>query len=72
MDYEKFYAIYPSLRTFREQITLLGEDPATQTDLGMIGEYTLNSEISIEEATTRNTEQFGARLHTKKFIVIQS
>lgn len=72
MDYEKFYTIYPSLRTFREQITLLGEDPATQTDLGMIGEYTLNSEISIEEAKTRNTEQFGARLHTKKFIVIQS
>jgi hypothetical protein len=33
MDYEKFYGIYPSLAKRSEQITLLGEDPDTQTDL---------------------------------------
>lgn len=33
MDYEKFWGIYPELVPYKEHITLLGEDPALQTDL---------------------------------------
>lgn len=61
MDYEKFYGIYPSLRQWHKQLTLLGEDPAQQTDLWTIWEYELNREM----------EQ-SVNLYTKKFIVIQS
>lgn len=73
MDYDKFYEIYPSLLTFREKITLLWEDPAVQTDLGQIGEYELNSEITLDVVSQESPEKlFWSRLHTKKFLVIQS
>lgn len=68
MDYEKFYSIYPSLVRFREHITLLGEDPWVQTDLWSVGEYELNTEQDEQE----RQKSFGKRLHTKKFLVIQS
>jgi hypothetical protein len=58
MDYEKFYEIYPSLGIFREKITLLGEDPEMQTDLGNIGEYELNSEITLEDSIATTQESF--------------
>ncbi|MDP2669596.1 MAG: radical SAM protein [bacterium] len=64
MDYEKFFALYPKLLPYREQVTLLGEDPYIQTDLGQVGEYELNKELS------RST--VSPRLTTKKFLVIQS
>jgi threonylcarbamoyladenosine tRNA methylthiotransferase MtaB len=72
MDYEKFYEIYPSLAIFRDKITLLGEDPEMQTDLGNIGEYELNTEVTVEDSAVKSQENFWKRLHTKKFLVIQS
>lgn len=72
MDYEQFYTIYPSLTVFREQITLLWEDPDRQTDLGQIGEYEMNSEVTFESVQQEQVYSFWKRLHTKKFLVIQS
>lgn len=71
MDYEQFYRLYPELFEFREQITLLWEDPSTQTDLGDIGMYDLNKEIDSSKSQTLSNN-FLHRLHTKKFVVIQS
>lgn len=70
MDYEKFYGIYPELIAYKDHITLLWEDPTEQTDLWHIGEYELNREIWFEQLSS--PEQFSKRLHTKKFLVIQS
>lgn len=71
MDYEKFWSIYPELVPYKDHITLLGEDPALQTDLWPIGEYELNQEKTFELKTTVPND-FMKRLHTKKFLVIQS
>jgi MiaB/RimO family radical SAM methylthiotransferase len=71
MDYEKFWSIYPELVPYKEHITLLGEDPTLQTDLWPIGEYELNQEKTFELKTTVPND-FMKRLHTKKFLVIQS
>lgn len=65
MDYEKFYTIYPSLKTWREHIVLLGEDPKGQTDAIEAATYDLNTEIDLDVVQ-------NMRLFTKKFIVIQS
>lgn len=64
MDYAQFFELYPSLQMWKEQITLLGEDPAMQTDLAWVGTYELNTD-SPDGAHKK-------RLYTKKFIVIQS
>lgn len=68
MDYEEFFLLYPELLPYRERVTLLGEDPQSQTDLGAVGEYELNREISQDDLDTAPVRP----LTTKKFLVIQS
>ena len=54
MDYDAFFALYPSLQERKEQLTLLGEDPSLQTDLWPVGEYELNKEITQSDTLVKN------------------
>lgn len=63
MDYDKFFALYPELSTFRQNLFLLPEDPQEQKDMPSLSDYELNADVDFNPKT---------RLFTKKFIVIQS
>lgn len=65
MEYDPFFAIYPWLKKYKDQLTLLGEDPLLQSDVVQAGEYELNREIEQADVSWEN-------IFTKKYIVIQS
>lgn len=69
IDYDRFFGIYPQLKSYRDQLTLLGEDPSRQTDLGPLGEYELNTELGFGD---KKRDEDDLNLYTKKFVVIQS